>query len=752
MSNNNPKDGYHAVQTAEESSERKRVGAKAADEDEGAWQDTDNLPLEERCCCSALQRLASPYVFGVFVCVLNFFQSAAFSVTGSSQLSTIEKRFQLKTSELAPFLIVNDIMSVVMVLFVAYYGHTSHRPRLIGGGSLLIGLGFLLSTLPQFIYDTPPQFSPGLIGGGRENGSAGGFSHNGSSLLYPVCEVSTSGGDAGSEVCTEEEELSSGSLMWQVSWIIVGQILGGIGAAPIMPLAVTYMDDCLHRSSTSVYVAFMFVASSFGPLLGAGISGFCLSTHADFYKAPVQAQLGDPNWLGAWWLSFAMVGVLLLIVGVPIMMFPKKIRRRVKKAKDGERRKSEEAQEGEGGEDENMAGMYRLNVHEDGGGRCAYVKGFLNALRRLVTNLTFMSLLLGVCAMLSSVVGIIVFMVKYLETQFGLPASTAPMLFGIIMPPGSLLGNLIGGFVVKKLKLTKKGLARMVVVMKPFVFLLAPVFLLLGCSNRDIAGITTAYPNMNMTKVPLPNLVAGCNADCACPTEYTPVCGSDGVTYATPCHAGCLAKVENGQPNGTKDGMMLYTDCGCIGATSPADPLGLRGDYEHVAIPGECPRECNTLIPFMGVAMLQVLLMTIVGNPGFMLQLRTVDEDDRSIAVGFSSMLLRLLGFIPSPLIFGTVIQTTCLLLQSSCGKTGNCLLYDIVQFRYVYFGLIFSLDFLSLVLFIVCYCSIRVEKTPQGFEEMRSVHSDEVKKSETSPDTTPGQDKALEAYKESDV
>ena len=42
--------------------------------------------------------------------------------------------------------------------------------------------------------------------------------------------------------------------MTQMALIIVGQILYGFGAAPIMPLSVTYMDDNLDRSSTSVFV------------------------------------------------------------------------------------------------------------------------------------------------------------------------------------------------------------------------------------------------------------------------------------------------------------------------------------------------------------------------------------------------------------------------------------------------------------------------------------------------------------------
>ena len=69
------------------------------------------------------------------------------------------------------------------------------------------------------------------------------------------------------------------------------------------------------------------------------------------------------------------------------------------------------------------------------------------------------------------------------------------------------------------------------------------------------------------------------------------------------------------------------------------------------------------------------------------------------------------LGLIPSPIIFGSAIQTACLLLQSSCGKTGNCLVYDIVRFRHVLFALTLGFDLLATLAFAVCYFSIRETK-----------------------------------------
>lgn len=63
---------------------------------------------------------------------------------------------------------------------------------------------------------------------------------------------------------------------------------------------------------------------------------------------------------------------------------------------------------------------------------------------------------------------------------------------------------------------------------------------------------------------------------------------------------------------------------------------------------------------------------------------RSVSEEERSFALGMQFVIFRLFGYIPAPIVFGNLIDSTCILWQSTCGeKGGRCLIYDIETFRY---------------------------------------------------------------------
>ncbi|RXM27141.1 Solute carrier organic anion transporter family member 5A1 [Acipenser ruthenus] len=90
---------------------------------------------------------------------------------------------------------------------------------------------------------------------------------------------------------------------------------------------------------------------------------------------------------------------------------------------------------------------------------------------------------------------------------------------------------------------------------------------------------------------------------------------------------------------------------------------------------------------------------------------RSVDERERPFALGMQFVLLRTLAYIPTPIYFGTVIDTTCMLWQQDCGVQGSCWEYDITSLRFVYFGLAASLKFVAFIFIFLTWYSIKYKE-----------------------------------------
>ena len=64
-------------------------------------------------------------------------------------------------------------------------------------------------------------------------------------------------------------------------------------------------------------------------------------------------------------------------------------------------------------------------------------------------------------------------------------------------------------------------------------------------------------------------------------------------------------------------------------------------------------------------------------------KLAHIKLDIPSFQQAFNVVLLSLLAMLPSPIVYGGIIDNTCILWQETCdGGTGNCLLYDTVKLR----------------------------------------------------------------------
>ena len=88
------------------------------------------------------------------------------------------------------------------------------------------------------------------------------------------------------------------------------------------------------------------------------------------------------------------------------------------------------------------------------------------------------------------------------------------------------------------------------------------------------------------------------------------------------------------------------------------------------ALREKCHSDCGYIIPFLVIVFVLIFLTFWVTMPSTMATLRSVGEDERSLAIGLQNILIRLLGSIPGPVMFGYFIDRTCILWDSSCGES----------------------------------------------------------------------------------
>ncbi|RXM90890.1 Solute carrier organic anion transporter family member 3A1 [Acipenser ruthenus] len=87
---------------------------------------------------------------------------------------------------------------------------------------------------------------------------------------------------------------------------------------------------------------------------------------------------------------------------------------------------------------------------------------------------------------------------------------------------------------------------------------------------------------------------------------------------------------------------------------------------------------------------------------------QAVHPELKSYALGVLFLLLRLLGFIPPPLIFGAGIDSTCLIWSTVCGEDGACMLYDNTAYRYLYVSIAIALKTFAFILYTTTWLCLR--------------------------------------------
>ncbi|PKU35070.1 solute carrier organic anion transporter family member 3a1 [Limosa lapponica baueri] len=156
-----------------------------------------------------------------------------------SVLTTLERRFNLQSADVGVIASSFEIGNLALILFVSYFGARGHRPRLIGCGGIVMALGALLSALPEFLTHQY-EYESGEIRWGAEG--------------RDVCAANGSTSDEGPDPDLICRNRTATNMMYLL--LIGAQVLLGIGATPVQPLGVSYIDDHVRRKDSSLYIGF----------------------------------------------------------------------------------------------------------------------------------------------------------------------------------------------------------------------------------------------------------------------------------------------------------------------------------------------------------------------------------------------------------------------------------------------------------------------------------------------------------------
>ncbi|XP_029317884.1 solute carrier organic anion transporter family member 1C1 isoform X2 [Cottoperca gobio] len=636
---------------------------------EEAAEDGDKMTSQQVLCVLDQETRKRPSISTLkwFIVALSFacFSKALTGTYMKSSITQIERRFDLSSTHVGLIDGSFEMGNLLFLAVVSYFGAKLHRPRLIAVGCFLMAVGAFVTGLTHFFmgrykYNTVIQLF--------QNDSVN-IAPCADPLKTEVPGIQIQPSVEDNKACVRE----SGSNMW--IYVFLGNALRGIGETPVTPLGISYIDDFAKAENSPFYIACLQTITLLGPMFGFLLGSYCAKLYVDIGYVDIESVTitpKDARWVGAWWLGFMVSSGLLLLSSIPFWFLP-----RLLPKQGGEDGKPTSAHETLDGTEEATNNHHNLKLTD-------IAKGFLPSLKRLLGTPVYFLLLCGSILKFNSFIGLFTFKAKYMEQQFGQSASRANFLIGVLNLPAVALGIFLGGLLMKRYKLSLVSGAQLSFATSFMAYLLLLLQFGTKCDNLPMAGLTISYNGTQRVSSDRDVLFSECNRDCSCSAEeWDPVCSDSGITYISPCMAGCLSSSGYGKNT-------VFHNCSCVSASLPA------GSSSSVRL-GQCPHteDCSrSFTSYMAVSVLSSFINSLGATPGYMVIIRCISPDLKSLALGIQTLVTRTLGGLPAPVYFGALIDSTCLQWSvKQCGGRGACRIYDSDMYRMIFLGLLTCLS-----------------------------------------------------------
>ncbi|KRY18618.1 Solute carrier organic anion transporter family member 4A1, partial [Trichinella patagoniensis] len=629
----------------------------------------------KRCIYKLLRNFQKAKFLLIILCISATSQSMAINGLVPNSITTLESRFQLSSSQSGLFSSAYDIAVLVVLLPVCHFGDKGHKGKWLSLGMLVMAFGSLICTLPHFISE-PYEYSEGE--------------------QFEICRKNHS--TASLFNVKSDEIFNKNAQPYFFYILLLGQVLHGIGAAPLYTLGVAYLDENVSQKMSPVYLGIYFAFATLGPALGFIIGGMLLNINGDIDKITqdqISIKPDHPSWYGAWWIGFLITGMLSFLVSFPLSLFDKEFN-------DAQKYKNTRVNEA----NQHSIGSAAATLHFTG-----QIKDLPKLCLVLLKNFTYLLLVLRDVINSFLMNAFITFMPKIFQNAFSITAGMSSIITGnfiqfklrsIVVPVG-VFGNILGGYVIKWRKLRCRQTILLCTILEAIGTVLTFSFLI-KCYRIKLAGIDSAYNQSSSD-----GILQMCNEECGCSNIYNPVCDEAlGVTYFSACYAGCQdeGKTENASFTEKK----IWQSCFCT------------VDYKNntlasSVVQGACLQSCTVMYLFFVCFAFQIFVIFLSAMPSQQSMLRCVTFEQRTLALGVDYIFVRALGSVPGPILFGYILDAACEIWQ---GKKNDesCIWYNSFKLSTSTFIFGFLLKLSSTILLALAW---KVYRSPADEEHSES-------------------------------